>query len=242
MPESLKSDTAKSAGITVEELIRFFGVLSHDMKSPIFSIDGFSELLLTDYGEKVDEDGKDFLQRIRSGAQQVKRILDDMNHIVKLLSRPDARRPTQVSELVEEIRLKLNYLLEEGGVQMRIPDQLPTLNVDREKFREALSVLISNALFFTDREKGSREIELTHEVDGEMDRLCVRDNGIGIDPRFVGQVFELGMKLDKSRGGGPGYGLYLARRIIEAHGGKIAVETALGEGSRFCLSIPKGSE
>ena len=71
-------------------------------------------------------------------------------------------------------------------------------------------------------------------------RLCIRDNGTGIDSRYVSQIFELGgmSKLDKSRGGGPGYGLYLAKRIIESHGGELTVESEAGKGSRFCFTLP----
>ena len=80
--------------VSTDELIRLFSVLSHDLKSPIFSIDGFSELLIGDYQDKLDEEGKDFLNRIRSSAQQMKKVLDDMSHMVKLLARPNARRAT----------------------------------------------------------------------------------------------------------------------------------------------------
>jgi signal transduction histidine kinase len=66
----------------------------------------------------------------------------------------------------------------------------------------------------------------------------VKDNGIGIDPRYTQQIFDLGLKLDKSRGGGPGYGLYLAKRIIEGQGGSISVDSVLDEGSTFCFTIP----
>lgn len=225
--------------MTAQELIRLFSVLSHDLKSPIFSIDGFSDLLLTDYGEKLDEEGQDFLRRIRSSVQQMKKVLDEMSHMVKLLARPDARRPTPLHEIVEEVMLKYNYLFDEGGVHINVPADLPTLNVDPEKMREAIGALISNALFFNDRAKGERTITIDCTADANGDRFCVRDNGIGIDPRYTGQIFELGLKLDKSRGGGPGYGLYLAKRVIEGLGGTITVETALGEGSAFCLNIPR---
>ena len=68
----------------------------------------------------------------------------------------------------------------------------------------------------------------------------MRDNGIGIDSRYMNQVFELGgmSKLDKQRGGGPGYGLYLAKRIIESHGGELTVDSTMGEGSTFCFTLP----
>jgi two-component system sensor kinase FixL len=227
-------------GVTVEELTKLFSVLSHDLKSPIFSVDGFSELLLADYLEHLDEEGQDFLRRIRSSAQQMKRVLDEMSHMVKLLARPTARRPTPLREIIEEVLLKYNFAIDDGGVQVDVPADLPVVNVDPEKMREAIGALISNALFFNDRAKGERTIAIdcTGEADGY--RLCVRDNGIGIDPRYTGQIFDLGLKLDKSRGGGPGYGLYLARKVAEAHGGNVTVESALGEGSMFCLTLPRG--
>ena len=225
--------------VSTDELIRLFSVLSHDLKSPIFSIDGFSELLIGDYQEKLDEEGKDFLNRIRSSAQQMKKVLDDMSHMVKLLARPNARRATPLREVVEEVLLKYNFMVEEGGVRVDVPPDLPTVNVDPEKMREAIGALISNALFFNDRAKGERTIAIECTPDGNGHRFCVRDNGIGIDARYTAQIFDLGLKLDKTRGGGPGYGLYLAKRVIESNGGKISVDSALGEGSTFCVTIPR---
>jgi len=98
--------------LSQDELLRLFSVLSHDLKSPIFAIDGFSELLLADYVDKLDEEGEDFLRRIRSSAQQMKRVLDDMSHMVKLLARPSVRRPTPLREIVEEVIQKHNYAIE----------------------------------------------------------------------------------------------------------------------------------
>src|SRR5262249_7537857 len=193
----------RKSEIELEELIRLFSVLSHDLKSPIFSIDGFSELLIGDYSEKLDDDGQDFLRRIRSCAQQMQKTLDDMSHIVKLLARTDARRPTPLREIVDEVMLKFNYQIDEGGVRVDVPAELPTVNVDPEKMREAIGALISNALFFNDRPKGERTITIECTAEPNDYRLCVRDNGIGIDPRYVGQIFDLGLKLDKKRGGGP---------------------------------------
>ncbi|HEX9986032.1 MAG TPA: ATP-binding protein [Thermoanaerobaculia bacterium] len=227
--------------VTQEELIRFFSILSHDLKSPIFAVDGFSELLLSDYADKLDEDGQDFLRRVRSSAGYMKKVLDEMSHMVKLLSRPNARKPTPLREIVEEVILKYNYMIEEGGVRVNLPTDLPVVNVDPEKMREAIGALIANALFFTDRPKGERELSIDCSNDGTGYRFCIRDNGTGIDPRYASQVFELGgvSKLDKQRGGGPGYGLYMVRRVVESHGGELNVESTLGEGSTFCFTLPQ---
>ena len=85
-----------------------------------------------------------------------------------------------------------------------------------------------------------RNIAIDYNGDDGTHRICIRDNGIGIDPRYVSQVFELGgmSKLDKGRGGGPGYGLYLAKRLVESHGGELTVDSTLGEGTTFCFTIP----
>lgn len=170
----------------------------------------------------------------------MKRVLDDMSHMVKLLSRPTARKPTPLLELIEEVILKYNFQIEEGGVQVELPKEMPTVSVDPEKIREAIGELISNALFFTDREKGERKIVIeSSEGEGQV-KICIRDNGTGIDPKYVSQIFELGgmSKLDKPRGGGPGYGLYLTKRLVESHGGELTVESNLGEGSSFCFTLP----
>jgi len=227
--------------VTQEEMLRFFSILSHDLKSPIFAIDGFSELLLGDYIDKLDEEGQDFLRRIRTSAQYMKRVLDDMSHMVKLLARPTAKKTTPLRELIEEAMQKHSYAIEDGGVKVNLPADLPTVEVDPDKTREALGALISNALFFNDRAKGEREINIDCDRDTNCYRICVRDNGIGIDPKYISQIFELGgaSKLEKPRGGGPGYGLYLAKRLIESNGGELTVDSTMGSGSTFCMTLPQ---
>lgn len=229
--------SSREEGISREELVRYFSVLSHDLKSPIFSIDGFSDLLLADYSDKLDDDGRDFLERIRSAAQTMRRVLDGMSQLVKLLSRPVSKRPVNLREIVEEVLLRNNNMIEQLGVEVVLPDEMPVLNVDPEKFREAFGAVFVNAMTFNDREEG-RTVKIECSREGNAHRVCVIDNGIGIDLRWAHQIFELGLKLEKARGDGPGYGLYLAQQVAEAHGGELTLETSLGEGSRFCFTIP----
>ena len=240
MAYKLQSANDVAEPLSREELVRLFGVLSHDLKSPIFTVDGFSDLLLADASDALDPESRDFLQRIRGAAQQMKRVLDDMAHMIKLLSRPDAARPTDLNEVLAEVRLKYNNMIDEGGAEFEVRNPLPTVMGDPEKVREAFGALVSNALIFTDRKKGERRvcIESSPGDDGLVE-VCVEDNGIGIDPRYTPQIFELGLKLDKSRGTGAGYGLFLAKKVFEDSGGGHSVESTPGRGSRFCFTMPR---
>lgn len=228
----------QEGGITNEELLKVFSVLAHDLKSPIFSIDGFSELLQSDYAAAMDEDGRDFLARIRASVGQIKRVVDEMSQLIKLVARPNTVRPVNLAEVVEEIRLKLANRFDECGVELHVVGDLPTVNADPEKLKEALAALVRNALSFNDRPVGERIVELEARRADAMNEICVRDNGVGIDPRYTEQIFELGLKLDKQKGEGPGYGLFLARRIAQTHGGDLTVRSTPGEGSTFCLRLP----
>jgi signal transduction histidine kinase len=235
VPETLETREKLSH----EEMLKLFSVLSHDLKSPIFSIDGFSELLIADYAAKMDEDGQDFLRRIRSSAQHMKRVLDEMGHLVKLLSREPVNVPLNLEEIIEELRLKLSAHLEQQKVTLNIEGKLPAIHSDAEMVREILAELLKNAAQFSDQPEGSRQIWITGSETGDNVRIDIRDNGIGIDPRYLDQVFELGIKLDKSRGTGPGYGLFLARRTAALLGGSLDATTEPGTGSTFSLTLPK---
>jgi signal transduction histidine kinase len=227
------------------ELIRLFSVLSHDLKSPIFSIDGFSDLLIADYADRLDDEGRDFLQRVRNGVAQMKKILEEMGRVVKLLSRDDAPESISLDSVIDELRLRHSFALDERGLRLETSDSMPEVRGDREKVRELLDALISNAITFTDppAEKGSgpdsrRVIRIEDSTRDGMVEISIVDAGIGIDPQYHDQIFDLGIKLDKSRGAGPGYGLFLARKIVEGHGGDLRLESSPGEGTRFTFSLP----
>lgn len=236
------SEPSRTDGpLTGPELLKIFSVLSHDLKSPIFSIDGFSDLLQSDYSDRLDDEGRDFLARIRSSVGQIKRVLDEISHIVKLLSRPDAPRPVDLDDVVEELRLKHASLLDQGGVDLRVEGDLPTVEADAEKIREALGALVCNAATFNERPIGERTVTIKATEAGAEHKISVTDNGVGVDPRFHDQIFELGLKLDKQKGVGPGYGLFVARRIAESHGGRVEIESKPDHGSTFSIVLPRSS-
>src|SRR5207302_664014 len=113
-----------------KELMRLFRVQSHDLKSPIFVIQGFIELLTSDYADKLDEEGQDFLRRIRGSTEQLKKVIDEISRIVKLLARPNAPRERPLREIIDEALMKYTYLIEEGGVSIDVTPDLPVVRVD----------------------------------------------------------------------------------------------------------------
>lgn len=228
--------------LTQEEMLKAFSVLAHDLKSPLFSIDGFSDLLQTDYADKLDEEGRDFLARIRSSVGSAKRVLDEMSGLIKLLARPNSSRTVSLDEMFEEIRLRCANEIDEGGVDLKIEGPLPEVQGDPEKLRHGIAALVFNAIMFNDRPRGERTVRVFARREGGEQKICVEDNGIGFEMKYKDQLFELGLKLDKQRGGGAGYGLFMARRVAEAHGGRIEAESKPGEGSRFCFILPATQE
>lgn len=222
-----------------DELIRLFRLLSHDLKSPIFSIDGFSELLLADYADHLDEEGRDFLLRIRNGVSQMKTTLDGFSRTVKLLAEPNRTSEVDLNDVIEQVRLKLSFRAEERGVDLEVEGNLPSVEGDPEKLRELFRVLLSNAIEYSDPDKEASTLTVTHsEEDGQI-RVSVTDNGIGINPQYHDQIFEAGLRLDKKNGSGSGCGLYLARQLARAHGGTVTVESEEGQGSAFHVTLPQ---
>lgn len=223
-----------------DELVRLFRVLSHDLKSPIFSIDGFSELLLADYGDLLDEEGHDFVGRIRNGVSQMKTTLDGFSTTVNLLAEPNQIQEVDLDELIEQVHLKLAYQAEESNVVLQIETGMPRVKGDPNKLKELFSALLSNAIMYGDPESAESRVAVRHTSTDGMVEITVEDNGIGIDGNYHEQIFEAGLRLDKRRGNGSGCGLYVARKIIESHGGRIRVDAEERKGSKFVLTLPRG--
>lgn len=235
------SETSGSKGLSIDELRKIFSVLTHDLRSPLFAIDGFSTLLIDDIGKTLSEENRDFLERIRVSAKHMKQTIDGMNRIVKILTKPAQIEPTDLNDLVAQLWFRMRADAEDNGVSVEIAEDLPSINADREKISAALEALLSNAMTFR-KPDGDARISLTARREGDEVHICVSDDGIGIERGYFGQIFDPGIKLDREVGDGPGYGLFLASRIAEIHRGRIDVEAVPGEGSTFCLVIAAAAD
>ncbi len=218
----------------------FVANVSHEFKTPLTAIQGFAETLL---GGALDDKAnrKRFMEIIREHAQRLARLTDDLLK----LSRIEAgrleleSRPVSVAALVngcvETARLKA----ESKGLRLTVglPEDLPAVRGDAVQLGEVLQNLIDNALQYTP--PGGR-IDVTAYSNGQEVIFTVADTGIGIPEADLERIFERFYRVDAARSreaGGTGLGLSIARHIVDAHGGRIWVESAVGQGSRFRFSI-----
>jgi signal transduction histidine kinase len=218
------------------ELERFNYTVSHDLKSPLVTILGFADLGQADLKSGDLERVRDGLLRIERAGNKMHRLLNELlelSRVGRIVNPPEA---VSLVELAAEAIELVRASLDEKHVAVKVSRDLPVVRGDRQRLLEVLQNLLENAAKFSGDQPQPR-IDIGVETrDGER-VFHVRDNGLGIDPRFRSRVFELFEKLDP-RAEGTGVGLALVRRIVEAHGGRIWVESeGLGRGATFCFTL-----
>ncbi len=218
------------------EMERFTYTASHDLKTPLITIRGFLGMLeqdlRTDNRQRITAD----LARIKAATSTMARLLDELlelSRIGRVVGEPEA---VPLGELAREAVELVDAQIGERRVEIETAADLPTLVGDRLRLLEVLQNLVENAVKFMGEQPRPR-IEIGRRQDGGGEVCYVRDNGIGIDPRYHEKIFGLFDRLDPEVPG-TGVGLALVRRIVEVHGGRIWVESeGAGRGSTFCFSL-----
>jgi PAS domain S-box-containing protein len=219
------------------ELERFTYTVSHDLKSPLITIQGFLGYLEQDALAGNVEQMKGDMARIVNATEKMHQLLGDLlelSRIGRLMNPPEE---TPLGELAREAVSMVEGRLASRGIVVDIAPDLPVVYGDRPRLREVLQNLVDNAVkFMGDQPEPCIEIGARRE--GEETVFYVRDNGLGIDPRYHQKVFGLFEKLD-AQAEGTGIGLSIVKRIVEAHGGRIWVESqGSGQGATFCFTLP----
>ncbi|MDW8404787.1 ATP-binding protein [Chloroflexus sp.] len=221
------------------ELEQFTYTVSHDLKSPLITIKGFAGYIERDLAagklERIPAD----LQRIIAAADRMYQLLEDLLNLSRAgrqLNRPER---IGLGLLISEAAAGVSGRLAERNVYLHLPPNLPDVYGDRTRLREVFQNLIDNAAkFMGDQSAPQIWIDARPADEANMVLVSVRDNGIGINPRYLQRIFGLFERLDQ-RIEGTGIGLALVRRIVEAHGGKIWAESeGLGRGATFYLTLP----
>ncbi len=229
------------------ELERFTYTVSHDLKSPLITIGGFLGYLEEDAMKGNTEKLKDDIQRIKNAAGKMKNLLDELLELSRIgrLMNPPEEIPFE--ELVREALENVHGQLDERGVAVTLEPNLPAVYGDRQRLVEALQNLIDNAAKCMGEQIDPR-IEIGQRgEEGDKPVFYVKDNGIGIMPKYHERIFGLFEKLD-AKTEGTGIGLALVKRIVEFHGGRIWVESAASlqgeasKGSTFYFTLPRSAE
>ena len=221
-----------------QELDDFTYIVSHDLKEPLRSIDAFSRFIADDYGKFLDDDGMMYIDRVRSNAGRMQKLIEDLLEVSRLERSQNPFAPAEIKTLVEDAKQRLEYAIIEKKVEVVVGNDFPTISCDKHRLGEVFYNLMSNALKFLDKEKSVIEVGCV-DKDEEF-HFFIKDNGIGIEEKYFSKIFQIFQRLGKrEQYEGTGAGLTIVKKIVEMHGGRIWVESKFGEGTSFIFSIPK---
>jgi signal transduction histidine kinase len=218
------------------ELESFSYSISHDLRAPLRAIDGFSKALLDEYSGKLDEQGCHYLQRVRTGAQKMSMLINELLDLSRVSRGALRKELINLSELARGIVSDLQSRDPDRKVAVEIPDGL-LATADKRLLKIVILNLLSNAWKYTARASYA-QIAFGQSNHGDETVFYVRDNGVGFDMAFAGRLFAPFQRLHrKSEFDGTGIGLATAQRVISRHGGRIWGEAAVDTGATFYFTL-----
>jgi PAS domain S-box-containing protein len=219
------------------ELEKFAYVASHDLQEPLRTVINFSDLLTRHYRDKLDQDGREFLAFIVNGVNRMRRLVDDLLEFSRTGHERVVREPVDSAAVLLRVLANLAQGLAESRAVVT-HDPLPTVLADAGQLEQLMQNLVGNAVKFRGGEKPRIHIGVRAQAADWV--FSVRDNGIGIDPRFSEQIFEMFQRLHSiGTYVGSGVGLAICKKIVERHAGRIWVESAAGQGATFYFTLPR---
>lgn len=222
------------------ELQQFAYVASHDLQEPLRMVTSYLQLLERRYKGKLDADADDFIGYAVDGAARMRRLINDLLTYSRIGTRGQPFELTPAAKLVDQAIANLKIAIEESEATVRYPE-LPNILVDPTQFVQLFQNLISNAIKF----RGDAPPVVQIQVDQQENawRFAVQDNGIGIDPQYAERIFVIFQRLhSRAEYAGTGIGLAVCKKIVERHGGRIWVQSQLGQGATFYFTIPDGGK
>ena len=219
-----------------KELEAFSYSVSHDLRAPLRSVDGFSQALLEDYGDKFDETGIDYLNRVRNATLNMEHLIDDLLNLSRITRGEVNFKDVDLSEMVSDIAEKYQTDEFDHETDFTITKGLK-VNGDERLLKAMLENLISNAYKFSSKVPIAK-IEFGIKSINDEDAYYIRDNGVGFDMKYADKLFGAFQRLhSKTEFPGTGIGLATVQRIIHKHGGRVWAESELGKGSTFYFTI-----
>lgn len=220
-----------------QELEQFAYVASHDLQEPLRIITSFSELFIEEYGDKIDGDGKQYLQFIISASHRMKQLIKDLLTLSRIQTKAKEFISLDCNQIIKEVLDIFQISIEEKKAKITY-QKLPHIMGDKFQITQLWQNLISNALKF----HSNKPITINITVESLQNQwlFCIEDNGIGIPIEFQEKIFIIFQRLYPSdQYDGTGIGLALCQKIVTRHGGRIWVQSEIEKGSKFFFTIPK---
>jgi signal transduction histidine kinase len=228
---------------TREELM---AIVSHDLRNPIGAVRSCASMLLDcSFDEKLDDETRTWVAFMERNAEAALRLVEDLLDMERMSHGKLELQPNRcdISKLVAESLQMFASLAAAKSILLRAtPPRVPVLaTIDRDRIMQVLSNLIGNAVKFTP-EGGLIDLQVKPDDASNTVQVSVKDNGPGIPPDKIGRIFERFSQIGSKDRHGLGLGLYISKKIVEAHGGTILVDSTLGKGSRFSLHLPRSTQ
>ena len=226
--------------VAVNELDAFSYSVSHDLRAPLRAIDGYSQILLKQYGSLLSGDPRKYLQRVRDNTVQMGLLVDDLLRFSRLGRQPLARQLVPTGAIVEQSLREAQQQAAGRSVKVSVGD-LPPVWGDAALLKQVFMNLIDNAFKYTQlRDAAAVEIG-SQKIAGEQVFL-VRDNGVGFDMQYADKLFDVFQRLHRAEDfAGTGVGLAIVQRIVQRHGGRVWAEAAVDQGATFYFTTEGSS-
>ncbi len=246
-----KAEEASQANIQLrrinQELEEFTYVVSHDLKEPLRTLEAFSNFLASDYGPLLGGEGKEYINHLVQASRRLGKLIDDLLILSRTGRVIHTPRAFAWAPVVSTVLSDLHELIQIKQAAVRVEGDLPAVMGDPERVIQLVANLVANGLKYNGNPHPEVVIGVLPEnpvsprrPGEEFVTLFVRDNGIGIDPAYHEQIFRIFRRLHRrDEVEGTGAGLAICKRIVEAHGGRIWVESAVGKGAMFLFTLPR---
>jgi len=232
--KELKTTNAKVESIN-QELKEFAYVISHDLKAPLRGIKTLADWLLTDYGNKLDDSGKQQLNLLQTRVGRMHNLIEGVLRYSRIGRIREKRMQVDLSELVPEIT---DMVAPPDNITVNIEGRMPVILCEKTSIIQVFENLLSNAIKYMDKPKGEITVGCLEQNDCWL--FSVADNGPGIDEKYFGKIFKIFQTLQpRDKFESTGVGLTVIKKIVELFGGKVWVESKLGQGSTFFFTLPK---
>jgi signal transduction histidine kinase len=227
-----------------QELELFASVASHDLQEPLRKILAFGERLRVRQADRLDETGKDYLQRMEHAAQRMRQLIDDLLAYARISTDSRPFVPVDLNCITQEVLTDLEEQIQQTQAKVEV-EPLPQIEGDPAQMRQLLQNLIGNALKFHRPNEpplvrvSSGAVDASKNGKPDKTELIISDNGIGFENRYAERIFHLFQRLHgQSEYGGTGMGLAICRKIVDRHGGSIAAQGNPGGGAVFTVTLP----